>query len=148
MGIEEIGYCGLHCGGCPLKAGVVLDGSSDLQKAQRRIEHRTIAEALAAIPFLKVLAGCPVCLETSGNQVVMRCPRSCRSGGGNPSCGIRLCCRTRQLDGCWQCGGFRECGHLQSLVPAHGRAHNRNLARIRESGIEEFLAGEKHWHSE
>lgn len=148
MGIDEIGYCGLHCGGCPLRSGVASASSADLHKAQRKTAHRSQQEALAAIPFLKVLAGCPVCLKTAGNHVVMHCPQSCREGGGNPSCGIRLCCKMRHLDGCWQCGCFESCRHLQSLVPAHGTAHIRNLAVIRDSGIEEFLAGEKQWYSE
>lgn len=147
MGLEEIGYCGLHCGGCPLRTGVVSNPAPDLRKAQRSTAFRGAAEALAAIPFFKVLAGCPVCLEMIGNQVLMRCPRNCRQGGGNPACDIRFCCIRGSLDGCWQCGEFETCEHLQALMPAHGKAHILNLAVIRASGVEGFLAGEKLWYT-
>jgi hypothetical protein len=145
VGLEEIGYCGLHCGGCLLRQGVEADLSPELWKLKRQVEFHSHNEALAAIPYFQVMAGCPVCLETRENRLFMRCPRSCRQGGGNPSCAIRLCCLQKGLSGCWQCPGFRDCLSLAALAPAHGSAVARNLECLMEFGIEAFLGGVKHW---
>jgi len=139
MGIEEVGFCGLSCGGCALRAGIPLD-PAELRKAMRRVEFRGPAEALRMIPFLRVMAGCPVCLEMKAGEIVMRCPRSCRQGGGNPSCEIRLCCTRRELEGCWQCPGFEDCHLLATLVPAHGSESITSLRRIRDMGIAACIA--------
>lgn len=144
--MEDIGFCGLHCGGCLLREGVEADLSPEYWKLKRQVVYRSHNEALASIPYFQVLAGCPVCLETRDNRLFMRCPRSCRHGGGNPSCDIRLCCLQKGIPGCWECSGFHDCLLLAALAPAHGSAVTRNLECLASEGIDAFLAGTKHWY--
>jgi hypothetical protein len=148
MSLDAIGYCGLHCGGCPLHEGRIADLARDLRKELRSMKFEKAAEALSRIPFYKAFESYGSCYEVLGALVKMRCPKTCREGGGNPMCGIRKCCTARKLDGCWGCTGFETCSSLDILRPAHGIAHLDNLRTIRKKGIEAFLEGGIPWFTE
>jgi hypothetical protein len=76
---------------------------------------------------------------------VLRCEKCCREGGGLPNCVIRSCCKERSINGCWMCGNIKDCKKLSWLGQVHTDAPFKNLTKIKEQGIEEFLNGEKYW---
>jgi hypothetical protein len=79
-------------------------------------------------------------------MVKLRCRKTCRNGGGNPFCKIRICCERKEIEGCWECDDFEECEKLKFLETNHGKAHIKNLKIIRKKGIEEFIIKDKFWY--
>lgn len=145
--IEGISYCGLYCAECPNHTGVIADLARDLRKELRTYRLDKTAEFLSTIPYFKTFEKYPECYEVLGAMVKLRCGKSCRNGGGNPSCKIRNCARKNQFDGCWECGEFESCEKLKFLEVGHGKAHIKNLRKIKKKGFEAFLAGKKPWYS-
>ncbi|MDI6794863.1 MAG: DUF3795 domain-containing protein, partial [bacterium] len=85
------------------------------------------------------------CYEVLGALVKLRCKNACRGGGGNPFCKIRKCAQKRELDGCWECSEFKDCGPLKSLESVHKDAHLKNLRIIKKKGKVEFVKGKRYW---
>ena len=140
---ELIAYCGLYCGECFAHLGRIAELSKELRKELRGARFDKIAEG---IPFA-AFKNYDKCYEVLGALVKLRCRSGCRSGGGNPFCAIRKCANGKELEGCWECGDFRDCRKLDFLRTGHGDAHVKNLRKIGRSGKEEFLKGRKHWYS-
>ncbi len=146
MCIENIAYCGLYCAECPNHTGVIADLARDLRKELRTYRFDKTAEILSEFSFFRDFEKYPDCYTVLGAMVKMRCGRSCRNSGANPSCKIRLCAQKRELDGCWECAEFPSCDKLDFLKTNHGVAHIKNLRKIKLKGIDEFLAGDKLWY--
>jgi hypothetical protein len=146
-GAEGIAYCGLCCSNCFIHVGKVADLARDLRKELREAKLDKSAEALSEIPFLNVLKGYNTCYEVLGALVKFRCKKTCRRGGGPPSCQIRNCCKKKGIDGCWQCDEFQSCQKLEFLSKGHGDAHIRNLRTLSKKGTSAFLAGKPLWYS-
>jgi hypothetical protein len=146
MNLENIAYCGLSCGNCPNHTGVIADLARDLRKELRTYRFEKTAEVLAKYPFFKEFKKYGDCYQVLGAMVKMRCNRTCRNGGANPSCKIRLCAKKKKLTGCWGCSDFEVCEKLQFLNTNHGVAHIKNLRILKKKGPEEFEKGEKRWY--
>lgn len=144
--LNGIAYCGLYCGECPNHTGIIADMARDLRKELRNYRFDKTAELLSAIPFFKTYTKYPECYEVLGAMVRMRCGKTCREGGGNPGCKIRLCSIKKGFSGCWECAEFESCNKLRFLEGNHGQAHIRNLKILKKKGIEEFLQGIKYWY--
>ena len=144
--IENIAYCGLYCAECPNHTGILADMARDLRKELRTYRFDKTAELLSSYPFFKTFEKYPDCYEVLGAIVKMRCGRSCRNGGGNPTCKIRNCARKKQLNGCWECSEFEVCTKFDFLEVNHGKAHIKNLKTIKKKGVDEFLKGDKFWY--
>lgn len=138
---DLIAYCGLYCGDCFGYTGEVADLSRDLRKVLRKNRFEKIA---GAIPF-KEFKHYRECYEVLGALVKLRCKNACRGGGGNPFCKIRKCAQKRELDGCWECAEFKDCGMLKSLESVHKDAHLKNLRIIKKKGKAEFVKGKRYW---
>jgi len=80
-------------------------------------------------------------------MVKLRCGKSCKSGGGNPSCKIKRCVQKKKITGCWECDEFESCDKLKFLEVNHGKAHIKNLKTIKNKGVDEILIGKKHWYA-
>ena len=80
-------------------------------------------------------------------MVKLRCRKSCRNGGGNPSCKIKRCVQKKKITGCWECNEFEICKKLKFLEINHGKAHIKNLKIIKRKGADEFIKGKKYWYS-
>ena len=63
----------------------------------------------------------------------LRCSGPCRLGGGDPQCKIRLCAKSKDLKGCWECQGRRECTFLDPLRGIHPNL-DYHLSLIEEMG--------------
>lgn len=146
MSLENVAYCGLYCGDCPIHKGVVADLARDLRKTLRTYRFDKTAESLASYPFFKTFEHYAECYEVLGAMVKMRCGKTCRNGGSNPSCKIRRCVQKKELEGCWECDDFEACDKLEFLECNHGKAHIKNLKTIKRKGIPAFLEGKKHWY--
>ena len=144
--MENIAYCGLYCGECPNHTGVIADQARDLRKTLRIYRFDKTAELLSSISFFQEFKKYDDCYKVLGAMVKMRCSRTCRNGGANPSCKIRICAKKKKLLGCWECGDFETCTKLQYLCTNHGVAHIKNLRILKKKGVDAFEAGEKHWY--
>ncbi len=143
---DLVAYCGLYCGDCFSYRGQVADLARDLRKELRQAKFDKTAESLSEIPFFKVFEDYGKCYDILGAMVEFRCKNACRGGGGPPFCKIRKCCQKKGIEGCFECDEFESCEKLDFLRPGHGEAHIKNLRKIKKSGIDKFLGGNKHWY--
>ena len=141
-----VAYCGLCCCECPNYTGKIADLARDLRKELRSVRFDKTAETLAEMSFFKEFKNYSQCYEVLGAMVKLRCKHACRNGGGNPYCKIRDCCQKKELEGCWLCDEFETCNKLVVLKANHGLAHIKNLRKIKNKGIEEFLKEKKYWY--
>jgi hypothetical protein len=148
MAERAVAYCGLWCEGCPLFTGRAAGLARDLKAELDAMRFEKAVEAMSKIPVFKALEGYPACRGVLDVIEQMHCPATCRGGGGNPRCAIRLCCKDKGFEGCWECGGFETCGHLRILENAHGTAHLVSLRTIAANGLDAFLAGDKPWFTD
>ena len=138
-----VAYCGLYCGDCFSHKGEIADLARDLRKKLRQEKFSSTAQGLSK--YFKALNDYETCYEVLGAMVKLRCKRGCRDGGGNPWCKIRKCCQEKQIDGCWECSDFEECGKFDFLKTVHEDANLKNLRRIKRNGLEEFVGGKRDW---
>ncbi len=144
---DFIAYCGLYCEECPGYKGIIADLSRDLRKELRKAKAGKIAESITATTAFKEFEYYQQCYDLLEFFVQSRCKRTCREGGGPPSCKIRTCCQKKGIDGCWLCEEFTICKKLDFLKPGHGDAHIKNLRKLKRKGETEFIQGKKHWYS-
>ncbi len=140
---DLIAYCGLYCGDCFNHKGEIADLARDLRKKLREAKFEKVAPGLAK--YFKPLGNYSACYETLGAMVRLRCGRTCRSGGGNPTCKPRVCCQKQDIFGCWECGEFEACAKLDFLKPIHGDANLKNLRKLGTKGVEGFLRGPRYF---
>jgi len=143
-----IAYCGLYCGDCHGYNGRIPDLARDLRKELRACRYDKFAEFIAGEGFGRVFKDYGRCYEVLGAMVKFRCRKGCKNGGGPPFCKIRKCCRSKGIEGCWECDDFMTCENLKFLEPVHGNAHLKNLKALRKKGLEGFLKGKRYWYTE
>jgi hypothetical protein len=124
-------YCGLDCAACFSHKGEIADMARDLRKKLREEKFDKIAPGFSK--YFKAFQDYSVCYEVLGAMVRLRCGRACRGGGGNPSCKIRICCRKKGIDGCWECEEFKTCQKMDFLKPIHGDENLKNLIKLQKS---------------
>lgn len=138
-----VAYCGLYCGDCFSYKGEIADLARDLRKKLREAKFGTISQGLSK--YFREFNDYDQCYEVLGAMVRLRCKRACHDGGGNPTCKPRLCCRKRNIAGCWECDEFETCSKLDFLKPVHGDANVKNLRKLKKQGIESFIAGPRYY---
>ncbi len=138
-----LAYCGLYCGDCFNYKGEIADLARDLRKKLREAKFDTVSAGLSK--YFKEFNEYKTCYNVLGAMVRLRCKKSCRNGGGNPGCKIRLCGQRKAIAGCWECEEFENCGKLNFLKPIHGEGHVKNLRKIKKGGIDKFLEGGRDW---
>jgi hypothetical protein len=143
----QVAYCGLFCGHCIIRQGMLHQSASDLLREIDRPEFQKLARGLPVIlpEEFEPLAKLPDCRQVLVSLTNLDCTAICREDGGSKSCGIRQCCRRKGIEGCWLCGQFENCQTLAWLNPVNGDAHLQNLRTIRDRGMDNFLAGEIAW---
>jgi hypothetical protein len=125
---DLIAYCGLDCATCVSHKEEIADLAKALRKKLR--EEKFDKMAVGMSKYFKALQNYGVCYEVLGAMVRLRCNRSCREGGGNPYCKVRICCKKKELDGCWECAEFETCQKMDFLKPVHEDAHLKNLRKL------------------
>jgi len=143
---DLVTYCGLYCDDCMARKGEVADLATDLKAELKSSGFDRFVEALPDIPrfeALKKYSEFSAVLDVLTNS---RCEKPCKEGGANPACEVRLCCREKEIEGCWVCGEFVDCEKLKFLEGVHGIAHIRNLRRLKRKGVREFVKGRHDWY--
>jgi hypothetical protein len=132
-----IAYCGLFCGNCFNNKGKIADLARDLRKELRDAKFDRAAQGLSK--YFKDFNSYPQCYAVLGAMVRLRCKRTCRGGGGPPSCKIRKCNISKSSQGCWECQSFETCEKLDFLKPIHGDEHLQNLRKLKKHGTKGFI---------
>ena len=89
-------YCGLYCENCAVKANVGPAAKvlyDEMEKAGFEDVISYIPGGDGFWPFLKGMANDGMCI-------------SCKDGGGNPGCAIRICAKDRGVDMCALCSDY------------------------------------------
>ncbi|GAI86425.1 unnamed protein product [marine sediment metagenome] len=136
---ELTAYCGLYCGDCFNHKGEIADLARDLRKILREEKFECVSQGLSK--YFKQFKDYEQCHQVLGAMARLRCNRTCRNGGGNPSCKVRLCCQRKMIAGCWECSEFEECNKLDFLKTIHRDANLKNLRKLKKVGASGFLNG-------
>ena len=143
---DLVAYCGLYCDDCMARKGKVADLATELKAELKKSGFERFVGAVSEVPFFKALKKYPEFTEVLDVLTKSRCTKTCKEGGANPACEVRLCCKEKEIEGCWVCGEFVECGKLKFLEGVHGIAHIRNLRRLKRKGVSEFVKGRHDWY--
>jgi hypothetical protein len=129
----SIAYCGLDCTECINRKGEIADMARDLRKKLRKEKFAKMAPGLAK--YLKPLNDYNVCYVVLGAMVRLRCNRNCSDGGGNSFCKVRICCRKKEIEGCWECDELESCRKLDFLKPIHEDIHLKTIQKLRKKTV-------------
>ena len=143
---DLVAYCGLYCDDCMARKGKVADLATELKSELKASGFDRFASAISDVPFFKALKKYPDFTEVLDVLVAARCTKTCKEGGANPACEVRICCKEKEIEGCWVCGEFVDCEKLRFLEGVHGIAHIRNLRRLKRKGVNEFVKGRHDWY--
>jgi hypothetical protein len=133
-------YCGLCCSDCIPSASELFKLADDLDVMLEELEFERYAELKSG--EIEEFRDYPTFLAVLRQIRNLRCPRSCRHGGGKPGCRIRECAKARGLAGCWQCPERPGCPLLDGLREIHPHLDS-HLDLIRELGPAEWLPRRK-----
>jgi hypothetical protein len=137
---NSIGYCALYCGNCVLRSGGISDLARELLEKFQEIKFEKWAKGLASLSEeVKAFENYESCCEVLKAWDAMRCEKLCKDGGGSSNCKIRLCCREKNLEGCWECEQFEDCETLARLKVVNGELNINNIKKIRTEGIDKFI---------
>jgi len=135
-----IAYCGLYCGNCILRTGNIADLARELLGKFQEIKFEKWAKGLASLSEeVKAFEKYESCYEVLKAWDAMRCVKLCKDGGGSSACEIRICCKKKNLEGCWECEQFEDCETLAGLKPINGEVNINNIKKIRTEGIVKFI---------
>jgi hypothetical protein len=128
--VALVGYCGLNCEVCFGYRMTVSEAAKSLRRELRAAKLKSFWQEIPMLGeyelFKKALDG----------LAMLRCPKGCRSGGGNPWCKIRKCSVKKGFIGCWECTDFETCDKLPEV-------YLNNLKRIKKVGIDQFIQVKK-----
>jgi hypothetical protein len=120
---DYIGYCGIYCENCAVKARVA-PAAKVLFEEMRRAGFE---EFIAFMPdgdtfwaFLKGMAEDGTCT-------------SCKDGSGNPGCAVRICARGKGVEICALCEEY-PCKEFDAFFEGYPVLRDDN-ALLREQGI-------------
>jgi hypothetical protein len=140
---QYLGYCGLYCGDCLGRTGVIADAARDFLDVLDKYEFEKTAFSV----FPSQLADYDNLLDMLMFMENLRCTRFCREiDGGESKCIVRECCVENGYFACNSCEGFEDCDKLELVLGRlHLEACKRNLRDVNEMGLEKWLAlGTKH----
>jgi len=143
---DLVAYCGLYCDDCMAREGKIADLATELERELKKAGFERFVDAVSDVPFFKALKKYPDFNEVLDVLKKSRCTKTCKEGGANPACEVRICCKEKGIEGCWVCGEFVECEKLVFLEGVHGIAHIRNLRRLKRNGVAEFVKGKHDWY--
>lgn len=132
---DQMGPCGISCGGCSLGNGTVGETA---EKLKQFIQMYGVAEWAPLIP-----GGFEVDFEKLDHSLdwihtYTSCP-GCEHGGGPPDCSIRSCAKERGFELCSQCSELEECGNFQWLGEG-GEQIKMRLAEARGKTKSELIS--------
>lgn len=126
-----IGCCGIYCGACPFYRSKIPNLAQKLKEEIKREKFDKIA-----VPFDWV--GNYKDFKKWINFLARAECEGCQTGGGNPFCSIRRCCRKKELTSCADCDEM-PCKKLEWISERYRNWNLKNLKRIRKIGYKEWL---------
>jgi hypothetical protein len=132
---ELVAYCGLYCGDCVKFKQNVSKLAKDLES---ELSSENFKKLAARIPGIKDYNEFSKVLKTITE---LKCNDSCRAGGGNPDCEVRLCCQKKGYFTCAECDEFLYCPELAGVpaIQCGIVAYVKELQRIKEIGLDAWL---------
>ena len=125
---KYICYCGLYCENC----AVMVKVAPAAKTLYEEMQNAGFEDIVGLIPggddfwlFLKGMAIGGVCA-------------SCREGGGNPGCKVRLCAKEKGVQVCALCAEY-PCGLFEDFFAGYPVLREDN-ALLREKGLEAWGA--------
>ena len=117
-------FCGLYCGNCAVTVKIGPAAKvlyAEMKKAGFEEIINFIPGGGGFWPFLKSMAENGIC-------------PSCREGGGNPRCAVRLCAKEKGVQMCALCGSY-PCEKFAAFSDNYPHLKNDN-ALLREQGMD------------
>ncbi len=128
-----IGCCGIYCGACPFYRSEISDLAKRLKDALNAEKFNRIA-----VPFEWV--GEYREFKKWLNFLARAKCEGCQTGGGNPFCSIRKCCRKKGIISCAECDEFPcDKKFLRWISERYRNWNVKNIERIRDVGYEKWL---------
>lgn len=115
-----VACCGLYCPKC--YKNTVAEAAELLKKELENAKTKGAG-------FLENL---PEIEEVLNGLIKLRCSKFCREGGGKSSCKIKICCKNKNIEGCWECGDTKACPNLKEQFIG-------NIGKIKKLGINGFI---------
>ncbi len=131
MSVREkdlIGYCGLDCEECFSYKMTLSEAAKNLKRELRAAKLR---DSWKEIPFLGEYEPFK---KTLDGLAMLRCPRGCRGGGGNPWCKIRKCAQKNSFWTCGECHLLENCPKLALITEGY---KGKNLKILRDLAKDE-----------
>ena len=120
-----IGFCGIDCSLCFAYRQTVSEAAKSLRRELRAVKLKNFWHEIPFLgkyePFKKSLDG----------LAMLRCPRGCRGGGGNPWCKIRKCCQKKKFWSCGECEIIETCEKLATISKGYKNANLKNLEALK-----------------
>ena len=124
-------FCGLCCTDCIPSHKEFFTLAARFGELLEELQFEQYAAILSE--DIAEFSDYPKFLSVLNHIKELACPGPCRLGGGKPECRIKLCARSKDLEGCWQCQSRRECTMLNRLRADHPNL-DYNLDLIAEMG--------------
>ena len=126
---QLIAYCGINCSECFSYKMTVSEAAKSLR---RELRAARLKGAWKEIPFLGEYEPFKKSLD---GLAVLRCPKGCRGGGGNPWCKIRKCALKKDYWSCAECEEMEDCKKLKPISMGHKMENVKNLKRIKKGKL-------------
>lgn len=124
-------YCGLYCGNCAVK--VRIDPAA--KTLHQEMKNAGFESFIHFMPDGKSFWSFLTSMSETGTCT------SCRDGGGNPDCAIRLCAKEKGVDMCAFCESF-PCSLFDPMIAAYSGILADNEL-LRDKGWEEWSSLQK-----
>lgn len=120
-----IAFCGIDCSQCFSYKMTVSEAAKALRRELRTAKLKNFWQEIPFLgnyePFKKSLDG----------LAMLRCPKGCRGGGGNPWCKIRKCCQKKNFWSCAKCELIESCDKLTVISKGYKNANLKNLRSLK-----------------
>ncbi len=114
-------FCGIDCSQCFSYKMTVSETAKALRRELRSAKLKNFWEE---IPFLGKYEPFKKSLD---RLAMLRCPKGCRGGGGNPWCKVRICCQKKGYLNCGECELIKTCEKLAYISRGYKNENLKNL---------------------
>lgn len=131
-----VGYCGVCCSHCGMQTRIPRMA----KELKRFVEAYRYGEWISYVTQDFAFEGFMNGLNWFANSGC----RGCLQGGGVPTCGVRNCCREKNLDNCYSCEDFLKCAKLAYQRETYGI--DENYKKIKRFGYENWVKDQEKKH--
>ena len=141
---RHLAYCGMYCGDCLGRSGVIADASNDFLKVLDKYEF----ERTAINVFPNDLGEYDKFIDMLEFMGELRCKTTCRDvDGGESKCEVRQCTVENGYFTCNECDEFESCEKLENVLGTlHTESCRMNLRAINKMGVDAWLEKGKIHH--